>query len=163
MRPDYWALSTYGFFCARIDSRSKIGEKPFLDGFVYIQTYEPEASPIQAAAHHDYRAFYETELAHRRRAGYPPFSRIARLVFRHRDQEAALAESSRMASDLRLARDVVGRAEPDILGPMPTYIARLRGEFRYQITLRGRRPAGLLDGVRLGPGWSVDIDPVGVV
>ena len=158
--PDYRAQERTFQLLSQVAGRA--GRRD-LDGFVYIQTYEPEASPIQAAAGHDYRSFYEVEIAHRRRAGYPPFSSVIRLVFRHRDQEAGLAEASRIASDLRLRRDVAGRAEPDILGPMPTYIARLRGEYRWQITLRGRDPGRLLGEIRLGNGWSIDVDPVGVV
>ncbi len=134
-----------------------------LDGFVYIQTYEPEAAPIVCAAAHDYRAFYDQEMAHRRRAGYPPFNRMARLSHRNRDHEAGLAEATRVANDLRLARDMAGRGEPDVLGPMPAYIARLRGEYRWQITLRGRQPAKLLEGVRLGERWTIDIDPLGIL
>ncbi len=133
-----------------------------LDGFVFIQTYEPTAAPIVCAAAHDYRAFYEQEIAHRRRAGYPPFSRLARLTYRHRNHEAGLAEASRVAQDLRLARDMAGRGEPDVLGPMPAYIARLRGEYRWHITLRGRQPGKLLDSVRLGERWTIDVDPMGI-
>jgi primosomal protein N' (replication factor Y) len=158
--PDYRAHERSFQLLSQVAGRAGRRDR---DGFVYIQTYEPEAVPIQAAAQHDYRAFYDSEIAHRRRAGYPPFSRIVRLVYRNRDQEAALVEASRVASELRLQRDVAGRAEPDVLGPMPTYIARLRGEYRWQISLRGREPAGLLEHVRLGQGWSVDVDPVGVV
>ena len=43
-----------------------------------IQTYNPEHYSIQAAAAHDYTAFYQEELSFRREMGYPPyaFSRV---------------------------------------------------------------------------------------
>jgi primosomal protein N' (replication factor Y) len=130
------------------------------EGFVYIQTYDPGAAPIVAAAAHDYRSFYEHEIAHRRRAGYPPFSRIVRLVHRSTNREMGLDEAARVAADLRLERDALGSADPDILGPMPAFIARIRGVYRWQVLLRGRDPAALVRRARLGDRWAVDVDPV---
>ncbi|MFN0146472.1 MAG: primosomal protein N' [Dehalococcoidia bacterium] len=158
--PDFHATERTFQLLSQVAGRAGRRE---LDGFVFIQTYEPEAVPIAAAAAHDYRAFYEHEIAHRRRAGYPPFSRLARLTHRNRDQEAGLHEAGRIAADLRLQRDVAGRAEPDVLGPMPSYIPRLRGEYRWQILLRGRDPARLIEQVRLGRGWAIDIDPASLL
>ena len=132
-------------------------------GTVIIQTYEPDVSPIQAAAHHDYRAFYEEEIAHRRRAAYPPFSRLVRLMHHQKNYEHGLMEASRVAAELRMRRDAAGRADPDVLGPTPPYIARLRGEYRWQILLRGRQPASLLAPVRLGERWTVDVDPASLL
>jgi primosomal protein N' (replication factor Y) len=134
-----------------------------LDGFVFIQTYEPGAAPIVCAANHDYRSFYEDEIAHRRRAGYPPFSRIVRLVYRHRDADHGLEESARVATALRLQRDAAGRAEPDVLGPAPAFIPRIRGDHRWQVLVRGRDPVPLVAAVRLGEGWSVDVDPMSLL
>ncbi|MCA9829781.1 MAG: primosomal protein N' [Dehalococcoidia bacterium] len=133
------------------------------EGFVFIQTYEPEAPPIVAAAAHGYRSFYEHEIAHRRRAGYPPFSRLVRLLHRGRDEAAALKEATRVAADLRMERDVMGAPEPDVLGPTPAFIARVRGEYRWQILLRGRAPGRLVERIRLGDRWAIDVDPASLL
>ena len=46
-----------------------------------------------------------------------------------------------------------------LLGPSPAFIHRLRGDFRWQLTLKGAD----LDRVRplapRGRGWSYDVDP----
>jgi primosomal protein N' (replication factor Y) len=68
-----------------------------------------------------------------------------------------------VASELRIARDTAGRAEPDILGPTPAFIPRIRGEYRYQVLMRGRNPARLLEDIRLGERWHVDIDPASLL
>jgi primosomal protein N' (replication factor Y) len=158
--PDYHAHERTFQLLSQVAGRAGRRDKP---GYVYIQTYEPEAGSILAAASHEYQTFYEEELAHRRRAGYPPFNRMVKLVFRHTNQEHALEESSRVATELRFARDAAGRAEPDILGPTPAYIPRLRGEYRYQVLMRGRQPARLLESLRLGEHWHVDIDPASLI
>jgi len=158
--PDYHAQERTFQLLSQVAGRAGRREKP---GWVYIQTYEPEAAPIVAAATHQFRPFYEEEIAHRRRAGYPPFNRLVRLTYRHGKQEHALEEASRVATELRLARDTAGRAEPDILGPTPAYIPRIRGEYRYQLLMRGRAPSRLLDGIRLGENWHVDVDPASLI
>ncbi len=154
--PDYHAHERAFQILSQVAGRAGRRDKP---GYVYIQTYDPDAAPIQCAAEHDYRGFYEIEIAHRRRAGYPPFSRLVRLLYRHLSQDHALEEASRVAAELRLARDTAGRGDPDVLGPMPAYVARVHGEFRYQLILRGRDPAALVAGARLGDRWLVDVDP----
>lgn len=158
--PDYHAheraFQLLSQVAGRAGRRGKAGE-------VFFQTYDPEAAPIVCAAANDYLAFYEHEMAHRRRAGYPPFSRLVRLVYRNRSQEQGLKEASRVAHELRLKRDAAGRAEPDILGPQPAYITRMRGEYRWQILMRGRAPAVLAAEMRFGEGWTVDVDPAGLL
>lgn len=158
--PDYHAQERTFQLLSQVAGRAGRRDKP---GWVYFQTYEPEAAPIVAAAHHDYRAFYDEEIAHRRRASYPPFSRLVRLVYRHQNQEHGLDEASRVASELRVIRDAAGRADPDILGPTPAYISRVRGEYRWQVLMRGRNPAALLANFRIGDRWHVDIDPANLL
>ncbi|MDZ7728558.1 MAG: hypothetical protein U5Q44_10420 [Dehalococcoidia bacterium] len=132
-------------------------------GLAVIQTYDPESEAIQAAASSDYDGFFEEEITHRRRVGYPPFSRLARLIYRDSNEDRALEEATRVATELRTRRDAAGRAEPDVLGPSPAYIRRLRGEYRWTLLLRGHDPARLLADVRLGRRWTVDIDPVNLL
>ncbi|MGE5596642.1 MAG: primosomal protein N' [Hyphomicrobiales bacterium] len=158
--PDYHAHERTFQLLSQVTGRAGRREKP---GRAFIQTYEPEAAPIVAAATHDYRGFFEEEIAHRRRAGYPPFTRLVRLVYRHSNREHGLQEASRVASELRLQRDVAGRGEPDVLGPTPAYIARVRGQYRWQVLLRGRSAPALAGKVRLGEHWSVDVDPASLL
>ena len=79
------------------------------------------------------------------------------------NEERGLEEAARVASELRVKRDAAGRAEPDILGPAAAYIARMRGEYRWQVLLRGRNPATLLADMRLGERCHVDVDPASLL
>tara|TARA_Y100000588_G_C14040958_1_gene832813 strand:- start:12 stop:563 length:552 start_codon:yes stop_codon:yes gene_type:complete len=158
--PDYVAHERTFQLLSQVAGRAGRRE---IQGEVYIQTYEPEAPPISAAAEHDYRGFFNHETQHRRRASYPPFARLARLTYRHSKADLGLETASRIADELRTKRDAAGWPDPDILGPTPAYVRRLRGEYRWHILLRGRDPHALLEQITLGRNWSIDIDPVSLL
>ena len=71
-----------------------------LGGRVILQTFQPEHYVIQAAARHDYAAFYARELENRRQLGYPPFSRLVRIEFRHVQADRAESETQSLAARL---------------------------------------------------------------
>ena len=127
-------------------------------GRVVLQTFQPEHYAIQAAAGHDYAGFYAREIAYRRELGYPPFARLLRLEFRHRD--AAEAEKAAMGLAARLAADIEAdkRIGTDLIGPAPCFFAKMNGIYRWQIILRGPQPVSLLHN-RLPDGWRVEVDP----
>ncbi|MBP7964172.1 MAG: primosomal protein N', partial [Caldilineaceae bacterium] len=58
-------------------------------GRVVIQTYRPDHYAIQAAAQHDFHAFYQREIAFRREHRYPPIRRLAKLVYWDKKLEKA--------------------------------------------------------------------------
>jgi primosomal protein N' (replication factor Y) (superfamily II helicase) len=131
-------------------------------GKVIIQTYSPEHYAIQAAALHDYAAFFRQELAYRRELNQPPFSRFTRLIFTHINAGRCQAETERMKRLLLAERDARGWADFSLIGPAPAFIHRLRCRFRWQIILRASHPAEILSDIPFPRGWSVDIDPVGL-
>ncbi len=129
-----------------------------LGGRVVLQTFQPEHYVIQAAAGHDYTAFYAHELDGRRQLGYPPFSRLVRLEIRHVQAAAAESQARVMAAKLAGWIDSQDRRETTIIGPVPCFFSRLNGLYRWQLVLRGPNPAGLLRGKNLGD-WRVEVDP----
>ena len=132
-------------------------------GRVIIQTYTPDHYAIRAAVGHDYGGFYDQEVEFRRRLRYPPFGRLACLVFAHAAATYAKEEAFRMVRLLLAERDRRGIPNLDVLGPAPAFIAKLRGRYRWQILLRADDPAELLRGVSFPSGWSVDIDPASLL
>ncbi|MBI1885071.1 MAG: primosomal protein N' [Chloroflexi bacterium] len=132
-------------------------------GRVIIQTYTPQHPAVQAAARHDYAALVRDELNLRRRLGYPPFGRLARLTFAHRHADYAQREAFRMVGALKEERDRRGVPGLDVLGPAPGFVPRVRGRYYWHVTLRGGDPAELLRELTLPQGWTVDIDPVSLL
>jgi primosomal protein N' (replication factor Y) len=105
-----------------------------LPGKVVIQTYNPGNYAIAAAAKHDYEGFYHQEMKFRRELGYPPFSRLISLLVTGREK----GQAERTAEDL--GKFLRKRLSREVLGPAPAAIARLRGEWRHRILLKGEDP-----------------------
>jgi primosomal protein N' (replication factor Y) len=126
-------------------------------GRAIIQTYLPEHPAIRAVADGDGDAFYRAELADRRRFGAPPFGRYIKLTIALEDRAAAEAAGLVMATKLREAARAIGDRTV-ILGPVPAYIARRGGRWRFHLVLRGPDPRSVL-AADPGPPWSVDVDP----
>jgi primosomal protein N' (replication factor Y) (superfamily II helicase) len=132
-------------------------------GKVIIQTYSPQNYAIKAAASHDYVAFYRKEMAYRYQLREPPFIRLAGLVFTHSNDVHGHEEAERMQNLLLKERDLKGISGVSLIGPAPSYIHRLRGKYRWQLILRAPDPSAFLSGINFPRGWSVDIDPVGLI
>ncbi len=133
-----------------------------MGGRVVIQTYSPEHYAIQAAAKHDYATFYSQEIEYRRQLRNPPFTQLTTLVYTHTNNALCQREAERMRRQLILERDSKGIADISLIGPAPAFIHKLRGRFRWQLTLRGSELSAFLSSIPLPRGWVVVIDPVGL-
>ncbi|MFH1382549.1 MAG: primosomal protein N' [Chloroflexota bacterium] len=131
-------------------------------GRVIIQTYSPEHYAVRAAAKHNYTLFYEKEIAFRRQLRNPPFRQLASLVYTHTNSNFGQREAERMKNLIINEKDIRGIADLNIIGPAPAFIPRLRGRFRWQLILRGTDLSHFLEPLDIPPGWSIDIDPVGL-
>jgi primosomal protein N' (replication factor Y) len=134
--------------------RAGRGERP---GHAVLQTYQPEHPAIMAAATGDASAFVDSELQRRRRFGSPPFGRLIKLTVATPKREAAVEAATKMVAHLR-ARVAELEATVSVLGPVPAYIAKRGGRWRFHVVLRGHDPGAVLGGDPGAP-WSVDVDP----
>jgi primosomal protein N' (replication factor Y) len=132
-------------------------------GRVVIQTFSPENYVIKAAAGHDYATFYGQEINYRRQLNNPPFSKLARLIFTHANDAVCQRESEKMKGTLIEESNRRGIGGISIIGPAPAFIHRLRGRFRWQLIIRGQSLSDFLSPLEFGRGWTVDIDPVGII
>jgi primosomal protein N' (replication factor Y) len=134
-----------------------------LGGRVIIQTYQPDHYAIQAAADHDFAAFYVDEIRFRTQHGLPPFRRIARLIIsdpiNRRAEEAAETLARRLRAHLREQE----LDSTELVGPVPPFFSRVDGRYRWQLLLRSSDPNRALDGFHIPPPWVVDLDPVTVL
>jgi primosomal protein N' (replication factor Y) len=107
-------------------------------GQVFIQTLNPDHVSLQFALHADYAGFATQELASRMQLNYPPFGRLA--CFR--------IQGIHLSKVQTVARELAKRAEKlknlntnytdlEVLGPAEASISKLRGQFRYQLLIKG--------------------------
>jgi primosomal protein N' (replication factor Y) len=139
--------------------RAGRGERP---GRALVQTYLPDHPVIRAVADGDARALVDGELEARERYGSPPFGALVKLTVALEDRAAADEEARRMADALRARSATLATAgggrPADVLGPVPAYVARRAGRWRFHVVLRGRDPRAVL-AEDPGAPWSVDVDP----
>jgi primosomal protein N' (replication factor Y) len=135
-------------------------------GKVILQTFNPENQVIQSTAGHDVNGFYEYELEQRRRLGYPPFSRLVRLEYRHHDPVLAEQEARKLAGRLQPLLSSAHWKLVSAIGPVPSFFSRIGGVYRWQIILRGPDPARLLreqNAEAWLKDWRVEVDPISLL
>lgn len=135
-------------------------------GKVVLQTFDPGNQVIQSAARHEVNSFYQVELEQRKRLGYPPFSRLVRLEFRHQDPITAEQEAGKLAGKLGELLISDNWKLITIIGPVPCFFAKIAGLYRWQIVLRGRDPAAMLRDRSAEVwlrGWRVEMDPISLL
>jgi primosomal protein N' (replication factor Y) len=102
-----------------------------LAGEVVIQTYQPEHYCLNFVTQHDSVGFFNVELFHRRQLLYPPFSRIAVVEFKGRDEHETLLTAQVFARFLKHLNGTVS-----VLGPSPAAIEKIQNYYRFHILLK---------------------------
>lgn len=136
-RPDPRASERTYQLLAQVSGRAGRAEKP---GEVYIQTFQPDAAAVAAAAKGDYAAFAAGELSARRESYLPPYCRLSTLVFRSKTDALARNWAEMYAGSLgewakkvnASAHGTVFRVSDAVEAPL----AKADGWFRYQVILR---------------------------
>ena len=139
------------------------------DGKVAIQTYSPSHPLFPFLVAHDYKGFYEYELAERQRYNYPPFVRVIYIYVKHKDPGAVGTVASELAARLRelLGTRVSGPEEPTVGRVQTWYIRRIM--LKIEINASISKVKTLLNEVRIdmtnrgrlsGASVYCDVDPM---
>ena len=99
-------------------------------GIVIVQTGDPEHRILQQVLNHDYRGLYRYEMAERQAFSYPPYSRLIKITFKHRDQETAARAAHVFAKELREKWPV------KILGPQSPPVGRIQKMYLRNILIK---------------------------
>ena len=145
--PDFRASEQTFSLLTQVAGRSGRAE---LEGKVVIQTYMPEHYCIAAAQKHDYLDFYQQEIEARGALRYPPFSHVAVLLLRGKDEKEVTDTAHTVRDQLEIwqtdqqvsTSEVSNIQEPavEILGPAPAPLSKIEGKFRWHLLLRSPAP-----------------------
>jgi primosomal protein N' (replication factor Y) len=163
--PDFRAAEKTFQLLTQVAGRAGRGD---VVGEVIFQSHLPDHYALQSACAQDYPTFFGREMEFRRTMGYPPTAALLNLIFRSADAARAERDADGVAQALRQVP--AGRFR--VLGPARAPLARLKGEHRYQVLLKGDRASmgkavrealTARFGVLRWPGVVVDVDPVNVL
>ena len=87
----------------------------------------PVLAYVQA---HDYRLFFQNEIAHRQAFGYPPYTRVIQVTFRHRDKAVVDSAAQFFANNLKK------EFGPYLVGPAEPVIGRVRNQYLMELMLK---------------------------
>lgn len=128
---------------------------------VVVQSYQPNHFAVTDGLAQNYPAFYEKTLAERKRANFPPFSFILKLVCVYKTESAAIRNCSALKRTLQqcLPKNI------EILGPAPAFYERQRDTYRWQIVLKSNKRSDLIDALKHVPSthWQFEIDPISLL
>lgn len=163
--PDFRAQENTFSLLSQVAGRSGRGEK---EGLVIIQSFTPENESIVLACEHDYNGFYSKEIVLRKKLGYPPFSRLVRILIKSRNEEKLNETVSKINEEMPA---LVNELDIQALGPGPCLIYKLKREYRCQILLKGKKSSHLRHLAKSikdkfsssGVGLFIDVDPVGIL
>jgi len=106
-------------------------------GLVLIQASKLDHPVLLFVQQHDYEKFYEFELAMRKQFFYPPYSRLVRIIIKHRLKETAFEAAEVLARSL-------GNDFVNLVGPAAPVINRIRNMYLMEILIKLQKDAGQL-------------------
>ncbi len=100
------------------------------DGEVLIQTFRPENPAIALAAEGEWETFYRYERDAREVLGFPPFSRLIRIVHRGKQRNKVLQSLEECTDRLRKA------GVTECMGPAECPLGVIAGNYRFHTLIR---------------------------
>ncbi len=110
------------------------------EGFVIIQTFNPEHYAIELTKTHDYLSFYKKEMVIRKQLKYPPFYYLCNIRISGKDDNFVLAEALKIKRSLERNLN-----ETIILGPSAASIYRINNIIRYNIILKYKKTNNIFE------------------
>ncbi|MFV9875063.1 MAG: primosomal protein N' [Rickettsiales endosymbiont of Dermacentor nuttalli] len=104
-----------------------------LFGKIIIQTYNSNNIIIKALASSNREEFLNSEMISRKQGNMPPFTKLASIIISGRNEEKVQKYSREL---VRIAPIYYNIA---VFGPVPAFLHKLRGKYRYRILVKAER------------------------
>jgi primosomal protein N' (replication factor Y) len=97
---------------------------------VLIQGTRLQHPIISFLVRHDYKGFYDFEIANRRQFHYPPYCRLMKITLRHSSKELVQEAAEKLG--LALSALLPGQ----VLGPAAPYVGRIRNRYLMELQVK---------------------------
>jgi primosomal protein N' (replication factor Y) len=111
-------------------------------GRVLIQAFNMQHPVLHWVKAHDVSAYYRFEIHFRENFAYPPFIRLIKIEFKHRDEAKAMEAAGKMAASLQLVHGIT------VQGPIPALVSKVRNLFIHEVWVKCPRDSNLLREVK---------------
>lgn len=115
----------------QVSGRAGRGEK---EGRAVIQTYTPGHEAVKLVKTHDYEALYKSEIAERSLMWYPPFCKIIGVQFQGTSENLVSQCARYFVKELGDIKSFGQKLQ--VLGPIPSYISKIKNKYRWQIIFK---------------------------
>ena len=96
-QPDFRAGERTFQLLTQVAGRAGRGD---IEGEVFVQAFTPFHPAIQFARRHDFTGFFEQEMEFRQQLKYPPFSRVALLTLKGRNEDKVKFSAEHLKREL---------------------------------------------------------------
>lgn len=97
-------------------------------GKVIIQAVNTKHHVLSFVQQHDFVGLYEKEIVQRQHFQYPPFTRLIKIIVKHKQKEMAMMAADKLAEILKKDMEITGPAEP--------VIGRIRNQYLMEIMIK---------------------------
>lgn len=130
-------------------------------GILAIQAWHADRPQLTYAAGGDLNAFVQHELSMREAFGWPPYTKVAKLTFAHKDVAGAMKEANALAKKLSTLSSI------EVAGPTPAFIPKVKGKARQVLLLKWEPDEKLNIEQELAkmipPRWEIDVSPMSLL
>ncbi|HXV18835.1 MAG TPA: primosomal protein N', partial [Candidatus Omnitrophota bacterium] len=119
---------------------------------------------IQSAKDHDYREFYDKEIAFRKELSMPPFTHLVQIILSGPNEKEVIRHILGLTHLLEAKLD---KERFKKMGPAPCLLSKEKGEYRWNVYLKGGSVEEMNEALtkvlgeykRSGVKITVDVDP----
>lgn len=111
-------------------------------GRVFIQGYNLKHPVLGWVQSHDVRAFFDHEIRYRQFFGYPPYSRLIKVCFKHEEEARAIQAATAFADAIKSIMELL------VQGPVAALVPRVRGQYVQEVWLKLPKDGGLMQRVK---------------
>ncbi len=164
--PDFRAAERTFQLLTQVAGRSGRGVEP---GKVMIQSYNTEHYAIQHACSQDYEGFAAEEMSYRKRLYYPPYYRLARIVYSGSKRVLLEPFIEKLRHISIKLQSIYPIPELFVLGPSEAPNAKVNSLYRYHMIIKAKDPEIMSTAIRFvkentklphSISSFVDIDPM---